>query len=164
MGTIVIDADGFRPNVGIIVTNGEGRILWARRIGSQNAWQFPQGGVREGEAAIDAMYRELLEELGLRSEHVEVIAESRRWERYRLPKRFQRKGTIPLCIGQKQKWFLLKRLGDDGCIDLEASESPEFDCWKWVSYWYPLKQVIFFKRKVYGRVLREFAPYVLKER
>lgn len=157
----MIDEEGYRLNVGIIVTNGEGKILWAKRIGSQNAWQFPQGGVKAGEAAVDAMYRELAEELGMQPTDVEIVAESKRWEKYRLPRRFQRKSAKPLCIGQKQKWFLLKRLGADACINLEASGTPEFDQWRWVSYWYPLKQVIFFKRRVYAKVLREFARYVL---
>ena len=155
----VIDKEGFRANVGIIVTNSKGQLLWARRCNSQHAWQFPQGGISENETPLDAMYRELKEELGLDREVVKLLAESRRWLRYRLPKRFQRHDTqsdSPKCIGQKQKWFLLELMGDDACVKLDVCDHPEFDTWKWVSYWFPLKQVIFFKRSVYRRALEEF--------
>ena len=158
----MIDQDGFRRNVGIIVTNSQGRLLWARRYGSKNAWQFPQGGVSENESATDAMYRELQEELGLAAQHVEIIAESADWYPYRLPRRFQRRDDSQRCVGQKQKWFLLRLTSSDDHVRLDASEHPEFDIWRWVSYWYPLKQVIFFKRSVYRRVLREFSKYVLE--
>lgn len=152
----MIDQDGFRSNVGIIVTNADGKVLWAKRTGSQNAWQFPQGGIRQDEAPIDAMYRELKEELGLDPVHVTVLAESRQWLRYRLPVRFQRQQDVQRCVGQKQKWFLLQLIADDNCIKLDASGHPEFDLWKWVDYWLPLKQVIFFKSHVYRKVLQEF--------
>ena len=78
----MIDEDGFRPNVGIIVHNDAGRVLWARRIG-QDAWQFPQGGIRAHESPVDALYRELEEELGLSPEHVELVGQTRDWLRYR---------------------------------------------------------------------------------
>jgi len=158
----VIDQDGFRSNVGIIVVNAEGKVLWAKRAGSQNAWQFPQGGIRQNEAPIDAMYRELKEELGLEPAHVTVLTESRQWLRYRLPVRFQRQHDAQRCVGQKQKWFLLQLVAEDGCIKLDASAHPEFDRWKWVDYWLPLKQVIFFKSQVYRKVLQEFESLLLK--
>jgi putative (di)nucleoside polyphosphate hydrolase len=156
----VIDQDGFRSNVGIIVVNAKGKVLWAKRAGSQNAWQFPQGGVRQNEAPIDAMYRELKEELGLEPAHVTVLAESKQWLRYRLPVRFQRQQDPQRCVGQKQKWFLLQLIAEDSSIKLDASEHPEFDGWKWVDYWLPLKQVIFFKSHVYRKVLQEFEKYI----
>ena len=156
----MIDQDGFRSNVGIIVTNADGKVLWAKRAGSQSAWQFPQGGIRQNEAPIDAMYRELKEELGLESAHVKVLAESQQWLRYRLPIRFQRQHDIARCVGQKQKWFLLQLIAEDSCIKLDASGHPEFDRWKWVDYWLPLKQVIFFKSHVYRKVLEEFETVV----
>jgi putative (di)nucleoside polyphosphate hydrolase len=152
----VIDQDGFRSNVGIIVFNAEGQLLWAKRTGSQNAWQFPQGGMHDGEMPIDAMYRELKEELGLDASQVKLVAESRQWLRYRLPVKFQRHQDAQRCVGQKQKWFLLRLLVDDLCIKLDASSHPEFDQWKWVDYWVPAKQVIFFKSQVYRKILREF--------
>ncbi|MCW8885958.1 MAG: RNA pyrophosphohydrolase [Motiliproteus sp.] len=150
----MIDSDGFRPNVGIILTNGLGQVLWARRIG-QDAWQFPQGGINEDETPEQALYRELKEEIGLESNDVEIISCTRGWLRYRLPKRMIRQHSHPICIGQKQKWFLLRLLTDDESVSVTASEKPEFDDWRWVSYWYPLGQVVSFKREVYRSALKE---------
>jgi len=157
----VIDQDGFRANVGIVVTNDKGRLLWARRTGSQIAWQFPQGGIADNETPLEAMYRELKEELGLDGQDVKLIAESKQWLKYKLPERFQRHDEIPRCVGQKQKWFLLELL-DDSRIKLDCCEHPEFDRWRWVSYWFPLRQVIFFKREVYQSVLKEFVSHMKK--
>lgn len=158
----MIDASGFRNNVGMIIKNGQGKLLWARRIGSQHAWQFPQGGVADNESPIDAMYRELQEELGVSRDNVRLIAESKRWLKYRLPTRFQRQEDAPSerCIGQNQKWFLLELTGGDDCVKLNETTHPEFDRWRWVSYWYPIKQVIYFKRYVYRQALEEFVPFV----
>ena len=152
----MIDPDGFRPNVGIILSNPEGQLLWARRIG-QNAWQFPQGGMRSDETPDEAMYRELSEEVGLQREHVEVIGATRGWLRYRLPKQFVRSRQSPVCIGQKQKWFLLRMLADDDAVRLDLNKKPEFDHWQWVSYWYPLNEVVSFKREVYRKAMKELA-------
>lgn len=152
----MIDSEGFRANVGIIVQNKKGELLWARRSGSLDAWQFPQGGINENETPLKAMYRELKEELGLTAQDVKIVAESKEWLMYRLPERFQRHDDSQLCIGQKQKWFLLQLISDDSTVKLDLSEHPEFDLWKWVNYWHPLKQVIFFKRSVYRKVLQEF--------
>ncbi|MEM1402030.1 MAG: RNA pyrophosphohydrolase [Pseudomonadota bacterium] len=153
----MIDAQGFRPNVGIVIANDDGKLLWARRVGGHDSWQFPQGGIHEGEKPEDALYRELEEEVGLKPDAVELVASTRGWLRYRLPKRYQRKGQTPLCIGQKQKWFLLRMLANDGAVSLTENEKPEFDHWQWVSYWYPLDQVVYFKREVYRRALKELA-------
>jgi len=154
----VIDADGFRPNVGIVITNAQGQLLWARRVGGQDAWQFPQGGINDNESAEQALYRELFEEVGLRKQDVKIIARTRGWLRYRLPKRLLRHGSNPLCVGQKQKWFLLQLVSDDSCVSMECTDGPaEFDGWRWVSYWYPLDQVVSFKRDVYRRALKELS-------
>lgn len=153
----MIDSEGFRSNVGIMIANGKGELLWARRIG-QDAWQFPQGGINEGESPEDALYRELDEEVGLAPHQVEVVDCTRGWLRYRLPERMIRKGSLPLCIGQKQKWFLLKMLAEDRDVRVDSNYKPEFDHWSWVSYWYPLGQVIPFKREVYRRALKELSP------
>lgn len=154
----MIDAQGFRSNVGIVIANDSGQLLWARRIGGRDAWQFPQGGINPGEKPEHALYRELEEEVGLTPSAVELVASTRGWLRYRLPKRYIRKGREPLCIGQKQKWYLLRLLADESAISLAANVKPEFDHWQWVSYWYPLNQVVYFKREVYRRALRELAP------
>ncbi|GLS25326.1 RNA pyrophosphohydrolase [Marinibactrum halimedae] len=155
----MIDADGFRPNVGIILTNRDGQLLWARRINGQDAWQFPQGGINENESPKEALFRELHEEVGLTASDVEVVGCTRGWLRYRLPKRLVRKGSDPVCVGQKQKWFLLKLVSDDSCIDLSCTGHAEFDQWRWVSYWYPLGKVVAFKRDVYRRALKELSRY-----
>lgn len=154
----MIDAEGFRPNVGIMLANARGEVLWARRVG-QNAWQFPQGGINENEEPEEALFRELYEEVGLQPDHVEVLACTRGWLRYRLPDRLvRRKETGPLCIGQKQKWFLLRMLADDEAVRMDCGDKAEFDHWRWVSYWYPLGQVVSFKREVYRRAMKELAP------
>lgn len=150
----MIDSDGFRPNVGIILANDQGQVLWAKRVG-QDAWQFPQGGVDANETPEQAMFRELKEEIGLNPADVEVIGCTRGWLRYRLPKRMIRYHSKPLCIGQKQKWFLLRIRSDDASVCFSHSAKPEFDGWRWVSYWYPLGQVISFKREVYRSALKE---------
>lgn len=155
---MVIDSDGFRANVGIMLANDAGQLFWARRIGGRDAWQFPQGGINEGESPEEALYRELEEEVGLGGDAVRVIAATRGWLRYRLPRRFVRKGQDPVCIGQKQKWFLLHLQAPDDAVRLDANHKPEFDHWQWVSYWYPLNQVVAFKREVYRRALKELAP------
>ena len=80
-----IDKDGYRPNVGIILCNGGGQVLWARRS-RHDGWQFPQGGVERGESVLDAVYRELHEEVGLLPEHVEVIGHTQKWLRYDVPR------------------------------------------------------------------------------
>lgn len=150
----MIDSDGFRANVGIILANTQGQVLWAKRIG-HDSWQFPQGGIDYGETPLDAMYRELHEEVGLYPQHVELLAVTKDWLRYRLPKRYVRTNQEPLCIGQKQKWFLL-RLDENNTQHIRFDTSkPEFDEWQWVSYWYPLNQVVAFKRGVYQKALQE---------
>ncbi|MEE9342000.1 MAG: RNA pyrophosphohydrolase [Gammaproteobacteria bacterium] len=158
----MIDSKGYRPNVGIILTNQEGQLLWARRV-QQDAWQFPQGGIRQSESPQDAMYRELEEEIGLQSHHVQVLGSTRGWLRYRLPKKFIRHEQQPVCIGQKQIWFLLRFIGEERHVRLDLSDKPEFDNWRWVDYWYPLDEVVSFKRKVYQRALNELAPLIFPE-
>jgi putative (di)nucleoside polyphosphate hydrolase len=153
----VIDNDGFRPNVGIILTNDQGQLLWARRVGGQDAWQFPQGGINERESAEQALYRELHEEIGLYPEDVEILACTRGWLRYRLPDRLVRHNSQPLCVGQKQKWFLLRLRSEDSRICMNNGGRPEFDGWRWVSYWYPLGKVVSFKKDVYRRALKELS-------
>lgn len=153
----MIDADGFRLNVGIILCNEHNQLFWARRTG-QDAWQFPQGGIKQDESPMQAMYRELEEEVGLKPEHVEVLGTTQRWLRYRLPKRYIRRHSRPLCIGQKQRWFLLRVNCKESAFCLDRYEKPEFDEWRWVKYWHPINEVIYFKRRVYRRALEELAP------
>lgn len=158
----LIDSDGFRHNVGIIVTNAQGKVFWARRIG-RDVWQFPQGGMLQDESPEEAMYRELEEETGLRSAHVRVLGTTPKWLKYRLPKRMIRYDKQPLCVGQKQMWFMLQLLGDDQDVCLNASSEPEFDHWRWVSYWHPLREVVFFKRRVYEQALDHFVALLRQD-
>ncbi len=153
----MIDAEGYRENVGIILCNEFGQLFWAKRIG-QDAWQFPQGGISPNETPKEALYRELKEETGLQIEDVEVMASTHGWLRYHLPHYLIRRHHNPICIGQKQVWFLLRLRGDEKGIRFDLYEQPEFDAWRWVNFWEPLQEVIAFKRKVYESALLEFAP------
>ena len=164
MDSSTIDSEGYRPNVGIILMNDSRRLFWGRRVGKQHSWQFPQGGILDGETCEQALYRELHEEVGLLPEHVTIVAQTQDWLRYDLPKRFIRQHSLPLCIGQKQKWFLLQLIADESAINFDKADVPEFDHWRWVSYWYPINHVIPFKRRVYRQALREFAPVVFADK
>ena len=150
----MLDSNGFRPNVGIIICNGKGKLFWAKRIG-QDAWQFPQGGIKRTETPEQALFRELNEEVGLGRDDVEILHETSDWLRYRLPQNFIRQHSGPVCIGQKQKWFLLALQSDDNSVHLNRTCEPEFDDWCWVNYWHPVNQVINFKRDVYRKALTE---------
>jgi putative (di)nucleoside polyphosphate hydrolase len=152
----VIDPDGFRANVGIVLMRGGGEVFLGRRVGGRG-WQFPQGGVRDGEDFEDAVLRELNEEVGLKSTHVEIAGSTVEWLRYRLPPRYVRRNRSPLCIGQKQRWYLLRLRGDEVAFDFGLTAEPEFDAWRWVDYWEPVREVIYFKRPVYAQALTELA-------
>lgn len=161
----LIDSDGYRPNVGIVICNQNGQVLWAKRLG-QNSWQFPQGGINEGENIEQAMYRELYEEVGLSKKDVRLIWASKYWLKYKLPKRLIRSdnGSGTVCIGQKQRWFLLQLISSENNINLRSNKTPEFDGWRWVSFWYPVRQVVSFKREVYRKVMKEFAQVLHRSR
>ena len=154
----MIDNNGYRANVAIALINQSKRVFWAQRK-NRTSWQFPQGGVSEGETAIEAMYRELYEEIGLRPHDVEVVASTRDWYKYDIPEELLRSKT-PKCIGQKQKWFLLRLISSESNIDLEASDTPEFGNWRWVNYWYPIKHVVDFKQDVYRNSLTYFKDFI----
>uniref|UniRef100_UPI0018D4CAE8 RNA pyrophosphohydrolase n=1 Tax=Legionella fallonii TaxID=96230 RepID=UPI0018D4CAE8 len=159
----MIDRAGYRLNVGIVLVNESDRVFLGRRSG-HDAWQFPQGGLAAGESALQAMFRELHEEVGLEKGDVEVIGSTKRWLKYRLPKQYLRHGSDPLVIGQKQKWYLLKLVASEQKVKLDLSESPEFDSWRWVDFHEPEERVIFFKRQVYIQALKELEPLLKKAR
>jgi len=160
---MVIDRAGYRLNVGIILINESGRVFWGKRHG-HDAWQFPQGGLATGETPLEAMYRELGEEIGLDHGDVEVLGATKRWLKYRLPKQYLRHGSAPLVIGQKQKWYLLKLTTSEQKVRLDLSDSPEFDSWRWIDYFEPQEHVIFFKKQVYMQALKELEHFLKKRR
>ena len=162
MGNDWIDSDGFRANVGIILANMDDKLLLGGRAGAKG-WQFPQGGMFEGEEPVDAMFRELHEEIGLEREDVEVLGVTSDWLRYRLPERFVRRHSEPLCIGQKQRWYIMRLLSDKDRVRFDRCDKPEFDRARWVPYWRPVNEVIYFKRRVYARALHELGPLVFPD-
>ncbi len=153
----VIDSEGFRANVGIILMRGAGEVFLGRQVGGRG-WQFPQGGVRTGETIEAAAFRELHEEIGISVADVRLIGQTRDWLRYRLPSRYVRRNRLPRCIGQKQRWFLLQLVRHDSGFDFARTTDPEFDHYRWANYWEPAREVIFFKRAVYVQALSELAP------
>lgn len=155
----MLDRDGFRPNVGIILLNQKSQVFWGKRIRT-HSWQFPQGGIDRGENPEQAMFRELHEEVGLMPQHVQVLARTRDWLRYEVPDRFIRRDARGHYKGQKQIWFLLQLVGHDWDLNLRATDHPEFDAWRWNEYWVPLDVVVEFKRGVYEMALTELSRYV----
>ena len=155
----MLDREGYRPNVGIVLANEHNQVFWGKRI-REHSWQFPQGGIKKGETPEEAMYRELQEEVGLKPEHVRVLGRTRDWLRYDVPKQWIRRDWRSAYKGQKQIWFLLRLVGRDSDVCLRASEKPEFDAWRWNNYWVPLDSVIEFKREVYEQALNELARHL----
>jgi putative (di)nucleoside polyphosphate hydrolase len=155
----MLDREGFRPNVGIILLNNRNQVFWGKRINT-HSWQFPQGGIKYGETPEQAMYRELHEEVGLLPEHVRIVARTRGWLRYEVPDSYIRRENRGHYRGQKQIWFMLRLIARDHDLDLRASSHPEFDAWRWNEYWVPLDAVIEFKREVYQLALTELARYL----
>jgi len=157
----MIDEQGYRPNVGIVLCNAQDQVFWAHRRG-QDGWQFPQGGIRSHETPEQALYRELHEEVGLENGHVTIVGRTRDWLYYDLPGRYQRRpGKFK---GQKQLWFLLRLGAGEEHVRLDGTPHPEFDAWRWVEYWWPLDQIVDFKRQVYRQALSELAPLLAVSR
>jgi len=155
----MVDRDGYRPNVGIILTNTKNQVFWGKRV-RQDSWQFPQGGIQQGETPEQAMYRELQEEVGLLSCHVQILGRTREWMRYEVPQNWVKREWRGSYKGQKQIWFLLRLVGRDCDVSLRASSHPEFDAWRWNNYWVDMDGVIEFKREVYRLALNELVRYL----
>jgi len=162
MVAAMIDREGYRPNVGIILCNAHNQVFWGKRV-NQHAWQFPQGGINAGETPEQAMFRELEEEVGLQPAHVRILGRTREWLRYDVPAHWTRRDTRGLYRGQKQIWFLLRLTGRDCDVSLRASGHPEFDAWRWNEYWVSMESVVDFKREVYRLALEELERYLLKD-
>lgn len=157
----MLDKEGYRPNVGIILLNTRNEVFWGKRV-RQHSWQFPQGGIKYGESPEQAMFRELYEEIGLHSHQVKVVARTRDWLRYDVPERWMRREFRGNYRGQKQIWFLLRLIARDCDVCLRRSEKPEFDAWRWHPYWVPMEAVVEFKRDVYQQALTELSRFVFR--
>ena len=155
----MIDRDGYRKNIGNILCNSKNELLICKRI-KENSWQFPQGGFEKNESSENAMFRELFEEIGLQKNDIAILGKTKKWLKYDLPKKYQRKTNNQLCVGQKQIWFLLRLISNDQSINLCTSKNPEFDAWDWVSEKKPLEIVISFKKNVYVKALNELLPII----
>ena len=146
--------EGYRPNVAMVVINSTNKVLICRRKNTKT-WQFPQGGIDNGEDIKKAMYRELSEEVGLSKDDVSLVGESEGTITYDIPKTIRSKVLGGKFKGQEQKWFLLK-LNKDNCeIKLDNEAFPEFDSYEWVSFWQPLNRIVDFKREAYRKALSE---------
>ena len=146
--------EGYRPNVAMVVINSMNKVLICRRKNTRT-WQFPQGGIDNGEDIKKAMYRELSEEVGLSKADVSLVGESEGTITYDIPKTIRSKVLGGKFKGQEQKWFLLK-LNKDNCeIKLDNEAFPEFDKYEWVSFWQPLNRIVDFKREAYRKALSE---------
>jgi putative (di)nucleoside polyphosphate hydrolase len=156
---VMIDRDGYRPNVGIVLVNPRHEVFWGKRV-KEHAWQFPQGGIKAGESPEQAMYRELMEEVGLKPVHVKILGRTRHWLRYNVPANWVQRDWRASYRGQKQIWYLLRLLGRDCDVCLRRSERPEFDAWRWSEYWVPLENVVEFKREVYYQALLELSRFI----
>ena len=155
----MIDAQGYRKNVGIILCNTNNELLICKRY-KETSWQFPQGGFIKHETAEDAMYRELYEEVGLAKEDICILGKTKSWLRYNLPKKYQRKTNNKEKKNKKQIWFLLRLISNDGNINLNTSKKPEFDDWEWSHEDKPLEIVISFKKNVYKQALQQLLPII----
>ena len=148
----------FRPGVGVMLINGIGQVFVGKRIDMiEEAWQMPQGGIDGNETPIIAAMRELPEELG--TANVEVVAESSRWLQYELPSSLQGRAWGGQWRGQRQKWFLMRFLGDDREINI-ATQHPEFSDWRWVPPERLVDLIVSFKRRLYLDIVEEFADFL----
>ena len=156
------EESNYRLNVGLIIVNTYGKVLICKRKNS-NQWQFPQGGIDEGESPIEAAKREIFEEVGIKPSKIKVLGKIKDWVKYEIPKElskksFKKKGIV----GQKQKWFIFK-IKSEACITFVNDPDNEFDDFAWVSYWRPIALIISFKKEVYRNVLAELLPIYFNE-
>ncbi len=156
----MIDEQGYRANVGIVLCNAQNQVFWAHRVDQdEHAWQFPQGGIHPDENPEQAMYRELYEEVGLHPEDVQLLGQTRDSLSYRFDSaKLTSKGER--YIGQKQQWFLLRLLAEPAQICLTVGPKPEFDAWHWVDYDYPVAHIVSFKKEVYQQALSQLHVYL----
>lgn len=144
----------YRRGVGALLFNGAGAVFVARRLDTRDAWQLPQGGIHKGETPRQAVFRELIEEIG--TDRAEVIAKSKRWLRYDLPSELTGRVWNGRYRGQEQRWFALRFTGTDFDIDLAADGKPEFDAWRWSAFEDLPLLAVSFKRALYQDLVDEF--------
>jgi putative (di)nucleoside polyphosphate hydrolase len=151
----------YRPNVGVVLFNPQGRVWLGRRANSKGPhnWQFPQGGIDAGEDLLEAAKRELAEETGVVS--TELMARTDGWIRYDFPEGYGGSKAARGYRGQRQVWFAMRFTGDDGEVDLEAHDEIEFDAWRWARLQEAPDLVVPFKRPAYEKVVAAFAPFAL---
>ncbi len=156
-----LDLARFRPNVGIVLARHDGRVWLGRRAdtnGPRN-WQFPQGGVDEGEDLVDAALRELQEETGATT--VSLLGRTHDWLPYAFPANYRRSKAARGWLGQKQIWFVFRFLGEDSEFNLATHDQIEFDRWRWAGLDEALDSVAEFKIETYRQVIEAFAPLIL---
>jgi len=152
----------YRPCVGVMLVNAQGRAFVGKRIDNKEGdfWQMPQGGGDEGEDPGRAVLRELWEETGAAAEHVEVVTRLPQELFYELPDNLKGKLWGGRYLGQRQTWYLARFTGNDGDIDLEAHDPPEFFEWKWVDPDLLPELIVPFKREVYAAIVAGFRPLI----
>ena len=147
-----------RTGVGIAVLNSKNKVFVAKRKDSQfDKWQMPQGGVDSNEPLLQAMKRELLEETSIKN--IELLKEFDHWLEYELPESLVGKIWNGKYRGQKQKWFVVKFLGDDSEININT-KNPEFIEWKWIDIDFLPDSIVLFKKHIYEEVLVELKKII----
>ena len=151
---------GYRPCVGLMLINDNKNVFTGKRLDFiSTAWQMPQGGIDEGEDVLNAAFRELREETSITQDSVELLAVSDHWFSYDLPIELVSKLWNGVYRGQKQKWFLMKFVGNESDINLNT-EIPEFSCWRWSTKQQLIDSIVPFKKDLYQKVIKEFQLFV----
>ncbi|WP_339914013.1 RNA pyrophosphohydrolase [uncultured Brevundimonas sp.] len=153
------DLSRYRPNVGVVLFHPDGRVWYGRRAGSQSthSWQFPQGGVDDGETFEVAARRELYEETGVTT--VEPLGTTDDWIAYEFPADYSGTKRARGWLGQKQKWFAYRFAGPESEIDLEAHGEIEFNAWRWGRLDEACDLIVPFKRAAYEQVVAAFVKF-----